>query len=150
MRPRGCAQNARTRIFPNCRRPSEREEQRYSTKSTNTVLHGPYAAIQLTVCPTREGLAIDNGSKLCVVRRMLGIGILCEGGDPRGHSHMTDNQNGRLDAQHTCTVTTWKRTFDRKGRSYAGQKMRTYARQRPCPCTGQRTRRLDLLVLGCG
>ena len=47
---------------------------------------GAYSASWLTVCPTTDILVLHNTHVACAVRRRLGMGVLCDGGDP----HRTD------------------------------------------------------------
>ena len=109
---------------------------------------GPYAATWLTICPLTNGLTLDNESMVCAVRRRFGIGVLFEGGDPHGHSRMTDNNYGRLNARHTWMVAAWRQVFTEGGGLIPDRNVERTLRTTHIPVPAGDTRRLDLIVPG--
>jgi len=109
---------------------------------------GPYAAIWLTICPTTDNLTLDNETTSCAVRRRLGIGVLFEGDDPHGHSRMTDNRHGRLNARHTWMVAAWRQVFTESGGLIPDRNVERTLRSAHISVPTRDTKRLDLIVPG--
>ena len=82
------------------------------------------------------------------MRRRLGIATSFEGPDTHGHSSLTTNAAGRLNARHTCWNVAWRQVFSEAGsqvpdRNWERMLSRTHIRVPPGD-----TRRLDLVVPG--
>ena len=107
---------------------------------------GPYAATWLTVCPTTDKLTMDNETTLCAIRRRLGIGVLFEGRDPHGHSKMTDNTHGRLNARHTWMIAAWRQVCTEGGGLIPDRNVERTLSNTHIPVPAGDTRRLDLIV----
>ena len=109
---------------------------------------GPYAAIWLTVCPTTKCLTLDNKQMGCAIRRRLGIGVLFEGPDPRGHSTMTTNDRGRLNIRHAHVVVSWRQVFTEAGALIPDRNVERLLAQTHLPVPTNDLRRMDLIVPG--
>ena len=107
---------------------------------------GRYAATWLTICPTTDLLVLHNPQMMCAIRRRLGIGVLCDGGDPHGHSKMTSNHNGRLNARHTWMVSAWRQVLTEAGAIIPDRNVERLLRETHVPVPPEDQRRLDLIA----
>ena len=107
---------------------------------------GAYAASWLTVCPTTDLLGLHSAHMACAVRRRLGIGVICEGGDPHGHAKLTTNNNARLNSRHTWMVSAWRQVFTEAGGLIPDRNVERLLSHTHIPTPQGDTRRLDLVV----
>ena len=128
--------------------PTARRNTATTGKSRLRSCMGAYAATWLTVCPTTDILVLQNPHMLCGIRRRLGIGVICDGGDPHGHAKMTTNDNSRLNTRHTWMVSAWRQVFTEAGALIPDRNVERLLRQTHIPVPPGDTRRLDLVVPG--
>ena len=128
--------------------PSTRSNAASAGKARLHSCMGRFSSAWMIVAPTCDSLSLSNIEFQIAMRRRLGIATSFEGPDTHGHSSLTTNIGGRLNARHTCWNVAWRQVFSEAGgqvpdRNWERMLSRTHIRVPPGD-----TRRLDLVVPG--
>ena len=128
--------------------PSTRSNAAAPAKARLHSCSGRDASVWLTVCPTTELLTFGNFELQVAMRRRLGVAICHDGADAHGHSALTTNIGGRLNAKHTALLAAWKQVFVEAGVQVPQRNVERMLRNTHIPVPAVDQRRLDLVVPG--